>query len=217
MAPKASPSFPPTKKRRWTPLHHLSRGSALAAVVEAASVAALATASRTAASAKAAGRFGPIVLASIIASSSRSPPNWGLLPTLLPARRRRCSCPALEVRGFLRHVGHVARAAAAFLEKRERPDLAGHFQGVAINRIVPPFDVDCSLEAAEAQFADDPRPVAVSETGGVHLHERHLAEHAVLADHVPAHGRVLCRHRRRSPCYNRQSFTEPRQRCRQRR
>ena len=47
------------------------------------------------------------------------------------------------------------------------------------------------LIAGEPQFADDVGPVAVAEAGRAHEHERLLAEDAVLADHVPAHGRVL--------------------------
>src|SRR5271157_2552777 len=60
IVPKASPSAPPTKKRRCTPLHHLSRWSALAGVAAAAS-------------AKAAGHFRPIVIALIIGCPSVSP------------------------------------------------------------------------------------------------------------------------------------------------
>src|SRR5271165_563073 len=141
MVPKASPSFPPTKKRMWTPLHHLSRGSALAAVVEAASIAPLAAAIKTVATAKEAGRFRPILNASDIASSSRWPRIRAAriaAPGVAPAR----FLSGLDAGWLLRHVGHVMRTAAAFLEKRERPDLAGHFEGVAINRIVPAFDVD---------------------------------------------------------------------------
>src|SRR5271165_2745036 len=184
MVPKASPSAPPTKKRRWTPLHHLSCGSALDAVVEAASVAALAAAMKTAAR-REARRFRPIVIAFIISTSSRLAPDHRgshVAPGL---------APALVLPLASHGVGRVARAAAALLEIGERPDLAGHFERVAIDRVMPAFDVDCSLVPGETQFADDPRPVAIAESGGAHLHERQLAEHAVLADHVPAHCRVL--------------------------
>ena len=48
--------------------------------------------------------------------------------------------------------------------------------------------------ASQPQLADDARPVAVAEARCAHLHERQFAEDAVLADHVPAHCRVLAVH-----------------------
>src|SRR5437660_8171512 len=73
----------------------------------------------------------------------------------------------------------------------QRVNLPGHFELFAIDGVVPTFDVDAAFEAGEAQLADDTRPVAVAEARRAHLHERDLAEYAVLADNVPAHGRVL--------------------------
>src|SRR5271166_2303952 len=47
MVPKASPSAPPTKKRRCTLLHHLSRNAAASAALDAPISAAPATTSAT--------------------------------------------------------------------------------------------------------------------------------------------------------------------------
>src|SRR5690606_16892528 len=64
-------------------------------------------------------------------------------------------------------------------------------EGIAVDGVVPAFDVDRAGPAGEPQFADDPRPVAVAEARRAHLDEAVLPEDAVLADDVPAHRRVL--------------------------
>src|SRR5271166_1500754 len=83
------------------------------------------------------------------------------------------------------------RAAAALLEVVKRVDLAGHFEIVAIDWVVPALDVDRSRKAGEPELADDARPVGIAEARRAHLHERDLAEHAVLANDIPAHGGVF--------------------------
>ena len=85
-------------------------------------------------------------------------------------------------------------AAAAILEIVERADLAGHFKRVAIDRVVPAFDVDRTGPTGEPEFRDDVDPVAVAEAGGAHEHELLLAEDAVLLDHLPPHRCVLAVH-----------------------
>src|SRR3569832_230870 len=92
----------------------------------------------------------------------------------------------------LRRVDEVT--AAGLLEIIERPDLTGHFERVAINRIMPALDVDRARVAGEAQLRDHVDPVAVAEPRRAHEHELLLAEDAVLADHLPAHRRVLAVH-----------------------
>src|SRR5687767_8225417 len=59
-------------------------------------------------------------------------------------------------------------AAAALLQIIEGPDLPGHFERVAIDRVVPALDVDGTRPAGEPEFGDDVGPVAVAEAGGAH-------------------------------------------------
>src|SRR3954468_8862505 len=81
--------------------------------------------------------------------------------------------------------------AAGLLEIVEGSDLAGHFEPVAIDRIVTALDVDPTAVPGQTPFTDDVHPVAVAEPRGAHEHELLLAEDAVLLDHFPAHRRVL--------------------------
>ena len=70
-------------------------------------------------------------------------------------------------------------------------DLAGHFQIVAVDGVVPAFDVDAAADSRHAQDADDVGPVGVAEAGRAVLDVLLAAADAVLPDDVPRDGRVL--------------------------
>ena len=61
-------------------------------------------------------------------------------------------------------VGHEV-SAATLLEVIQTVDLAGHFQIIAIDRIMPTFDVDAAFESALAQLGNDVGPIAVTKAG----------------------------------------------------
>src|SRR6185437_9618921 len=85
-------------------------------------------------------------------------------------------------------------AAAAILEVIQRPYLTGHFERIAVYRVMPALDVDRAGPAGEAQLGNDVDPVAVAEPRRAHEDELLLAENAVLLDHFPAHRRILAVH-----------------------
>src|SRR5665213_3047637 len=81
--------------------------------------------------------------------------------------------------------------APAILEIVERPHLPGHLERIAIDRIVPAFDVDRARPAGEPELRDDVDPIAVAKPGRAHEYELFLAEDAVLADHLVPYRRIL--------------------------
>ena len=56
-------------------------------------------------------------------------------------------------------------AAAALFQIVQRMNLAGHFQVVAINRIVPAFDVNRAAKTIHPQNADHVGPIRLAEAG----------------------------------------------------
>src|SRR3954447_1521641 len=73
----------------------------------------------------------------------------------------------------------------------QRVDLSGELEIVAVDRIMPPLDIDAALETMAAQFANDIRPIRVAESRMPVMRDRFRATDAMLMNDVPVDRRVL--------------------------